>query len=153
VDVGNVSTLTGPVPGRFIGAVHGINAFAAYLNSVGGVCGRKFVVKAADDNFSPSGNASAIQSLAPSVLAFVGSFSAFDDGGAQAIQSSGVSDIGEAESYARFALPENFSPQPNPVGVNLAPWIYLKQRFPSASQHMANLIENASNAVSFGQGI
>jgi ABC-type branched-subunit amino acid transport system substrate-binding protein len=112
IDVGNVSTLTGPIPGLFIGAQHGIQAFAAYINSAGGVCGRKLVVKSADDNLDASQNATATQSLANSVLAFVGSFSVDDQGGAAVLQQDHVPDIGEALSSQRYNLPNNFSPQP-----------------------------------------
>lgn len=147
VDVGQVTTLTGPVPGLFLGAQHGIVAFADYLNSVGGICGRKLVVKTADDNFDSSQNATATQSLANSVFAFVASFSGFDDGSASVLRSDGVPDVGEAISSQRFDLPNNFSPEPMPPGWNLAPYIYFKQRYPDAATHMAVLTENASAAT------
>lgn len=147
IDLGNVSTLTGPVPGLFQGAQHGIIAFATYLNSIGGICGRRVVVKSADDNFDSSQNATATQSLAGSVFAFVGSFSAFDDGGASVLQSNGIPDVGEALSSQRFNLANNFSPEPKPIGWNLAPYVYFKQKYPAAATHMAVLTENASAAV------
>jgi ABC-type branched-subunit amino acid transport system substrate-binding protein len=142
VDVGTVTTLTGPVPGLFAGAVRGINAFAAYLNSVGGVCGRKLVVKAADDNLQASQNATAAQSLVNSVLAFVGSLSGVDEGGAPVLQSSGVPDVGEALSTQRFNLSNNFSPMPQGISVDLAPWVYFKQKYPQVVTHMAVLSVN-----------
>ncbi|HEX4862420.1 MAG TPA: ABC transporter substrate-binding protein [Acidimicrobiales bacterium] len=150
IDVGNVSTLTGPIPGLFIGAQHGINAFAAYINSAGGVCGRKLVVKSADDNLDASQNATATQSLANSVLAFVGSFSVDDQGGASVLQQNGIPDIGEALSPQRFNLANNFSPQPEPVGWNLAPYVYFKQKYPQAATHMAYFTENNATAQQTG---
>jgi ABC-type branched-subunit amino acid transport system substrate-binding protein len=147
IDIGNVSTLTGPVPGLFIGAQHGINAFAAYINSIGGICGRRLVVKSADDNLDVSQNATATQSLAGSILAFVGSFSGDDQGGAAVLQADGVPDIGESLSSQRFGLANNFSPEPRPAGWNTAPYIYFKQRFPAAASHMAVLTENQATAV------
>ena len=150
IDVGNVSTLTGPIPGLFIGAEHGIQAFATYANSVGGVCGRKLVVKSADDNLDASQNATATQSLAGSVLAFVGSFSVDDQGGAAVLQQDGVPDIGEALSPQRFNLPNNFSPQPEPTGWNLAPYVYFKQKYPDAASHMAYFTENNATAEQTG---
>jgi ABC-type branched-subunit amino acid transport system substrate-binding protein len=142
IDIGNVSTITGPVPGLFIGAVHGITAFAAYINSIGGICNRRLVVKGADDNLDASQNATATESLAGSVLAFVGSFSADDQGGAAVLQSDAIPDIGEALSTERFELPNNFSPEPKPPGYNLAQFIYLKKKNPVAALHMAVLTEN-----------
>src|SRR4051794_1360625 len=41
ITLGNVSLLTGPVPGLFKGAKDGTQAFFNYQNSLGGVCGRK----------------------------------------------------------------------------------------------------------------
>lgn len=151
IDVGNVSTLTGPVPGLFLGAQRGTQAFAAYLNSTGGVCGRKLVVKAADDNLDASQNATATRSLANQVLAFVGSFSVDDEGGAGVLQQDGVPDIGEALSTQRFDLANNFSPQPVAPGWNTAPYIYFKQRYPDAAAHMAYFTEN--NATAQQQGL
>lgn len=151
IDVGNVSTLTGPVPGLFLGAQRGTQAFAAYINSIGGVCGRKLVVKVADDNLDASQNATATQSLANQVLAFVGSFSADDQGGAGVLQQDGIPDIGQALSPQRSNLPNNFSPQPNPLGWNTAPYIYFKQKYPDAATHMAYFTEN--NATSEQEGL
>ncbi|HUE58770.1 MAG TPA: ABC transporter substrate-binding protein [Acidimicrobiales bacterium] len=150
IDVGNVSTLTGPVPGLFLGAQRGTQAFASYINSVGGVCGRKLVVKSADDNLDASQNATATQSLANQVLAFVGSFSVDDQGGAAVLQQDGIPDIGFALSPQRFNLPNNFSPQPEPVGWNIAPYIYFKQKYPDAAAHMAYFTENNATAEQTG---
>ncbi|HWG74688.1 MAG TPA: hypothetical protein VG184_11615, partial [Acidimicrobiales bacterium] len=46
ITVGNISTLTGPVPGLFAGAVNGTDAFLAYQNSQGGVFGRQLKLAA-----------------------------------------------------------------------------------------------------------
>jgi ABC-type branched-subunit amino acid transport system substrate-binding protein len=143
VDVGMVTTLTGPVPGLFAGALNGIQAFASYLNSVGGICGRKMVIKSSDDNLDASQNQQATQSLAGSVLAFVGSFSGVDQGSAAVLQSDPqVPDVGEALSSQRFNLPNNFSPAPQGIAVDLAPWISYKQKYPGAITHMAALSVN-----------
>lgn len=148
VDLGMVTTETGPVPGLETGSIDSMNAFVAYLNSVGGICGRKVVLKIADDNLDASQNATATQSLANSVFAFVGSDSGVDQGGASVLKQTGVPDIGEALSSQRFDLPNNFSPQPQPPGVDLAPYLYFKSRFPQAATHMAVLALNQSTALS-----
>lgn len=147
VDVGMVTTLSGPVPGLFAGALHGMQAFVAYLNSVGGICGRKLVLKTADDNLDASQNATATQSLMNSVLGFVGSFSGVDQGSASVLQANpGVPDVGEALSAQRFDLPNNFSPSPQGIAVDLAPWVTLKQNYPGAISHMAVLSVNQATA-------
>src|SRR5271155_1622155 len=53
VTIGNVSTQIG---GLFTGAVVGTEAYAAYVNSQGGINGRKIVVNASDDQFTGSNN-------------------------------------------------------------------------------------------------
>lgn len=147
VDLGMVTTVTGPIPGLETGSIDSMNAFVGYLNSIGGICGRKVVLKIADDNLDASQNGTATQSLVNSVFAMVGSDSGVDQGGAQALQQSGIPDIGEGLSAARFNLANNFSPQPQPPGVNLAPYLYFKQRFPNAYTHMAVLGLNQPTAT------
>jgi ABC-type branched-subunit amino acid transport system substrate-binding protein len=151
ITIGNVSTVTGPVPGLFTSARLGTQAFVAYQNSIGGVCGRKLALSSADDDLQEAQNSTAVQSLAPQVLAFVGSFSVADDGGAPAMASANVPDIGEALTPARFNLPQNFSPQPQPNGFITGPFQYFAQKFgPNVTQHMAILAEDQGTAQAQG---
>ena len=53
ITIGNVSTETA---GLFTGSVVGTEAYADYVNSTGGVDGRKLVVDARDDQFTGAGN-------------------------------------------------------------------------------------------------
>ena len=152
VNVGTVTTETGPVPGLFQGAIYGMDAFTAYMNSVGGICGRKLVDQVADDDLDASQNETATQSLVGSVFSFVGSLSGVDQGGAPVLASSGVPDVGEALSTQRFDLASNFSPEPTPLGLNLAPYIYLKQKYPDAATHMAVLSVNQATDLAETQG-
>ena len=61
VTVGNVSIISGPVPGLFEGAPIGVKAYFAYINSKGGVNGRKLIVDSKDDAFSGQQNATETQ--------------------------------------------------------------------------------------------
>src|SRR4051795_10590977 len=88
ITVGNVSVLTGPVPGLFQGGPDGVDAYFQYVNSQGGVNGRKLVVKSADDALTCASNLSATQSLSTQVFAFVGNWSTFDNCGAKVLQAS-----------------------------------------------------------------
>ena len=151
ITLGNVSTITGPVPGLFTSARLGTQAFVAYQNSIGGVCGRKLALDSADDNLAEAQNSTAVQSLTGQVLAFVGSFSLADDGGAPAMASAGVPDIGEALTPARFNLPDNFSPSPEVGGFITGPFQYFAQKFGSnVTQHMALLEEDQGAAQAQG---
>jgi ABC-type branched-subunit amino acid transport system substrate-binding protein len=151
ITIGNVSTVTGPVPGLFTSARLGTQAFVAYQNSIGGVCGRKLTLDSGDDNMEQAQNSTTVQSIASQVLAFVGSFSVADDGGAAAVASANVPDIGEALTPARFNLPQNFSPQPQPGGFISGPFQYFAQKFgPNVTQHMAILEEDQGTAQAQG---
>ncbi|HWD51859.1 MAG TPA: ABC transporter substrate-binding protein [Acidimicrobiales bacterium] len=151
ITIGNVSTVTGPVPGLFTSARLGTQAFVAYQNSIGGVCGRKLTLDSGDDNMEEAQNSTTVQSIASQVLAFVGSFSVADDGGAAAVAAANVPDIGEALTPARFNLPQNFSPQPQPGGFISGPFQYFAQKFgANVTQHMAILEEDQGTAQAQG---
>jgi len=49
ITVGNISDLGGPVPGLFQGGPYGTQAYFDYINSQGGVYGRKLQLKVNDD--------------------------------------------------------------------------------------------------------
>ncbi len=142
VDLGAVTTVTGPIPGAFESVVQADDAFADYINSEGGICGRKLVYEVADDDLDASQNQTATQSLADSVFAFVGSFSGVDQGGASVIQQDNIPYVAEAISEQAEEIPQNFSPTPVPCGLNLAGYEYLKQKYPDAYTHMAVLSIN-----------
>ncbi len=79
VRVGNVSTLA--IGGLFKGALVGTEAYADYVNSTGGVNGRKITVDSADDGFSGAGNKQATQNAVTNDFALVGGFSLQDNFG------------------------------------------------------------------------
>ncbi len=88
ITVGNVVTLTGPIPGLFAGGAAGTDAYFQYINSQGGVFGRKLVMKGGDDALSCNGYQTQLQSMGPSVFAFVGSWSDFDNCGVPYFQAN-----------------------------------------------------------------
>lgn len=130
--IGNVATVSGPVPGLFRGAVAGTQAFAAYQNSRGGVFGRKLVVKTADDRLDGGQNRAHVAALSKEVFAFVGSFSVTDEGGVEELEANGVPDVSFALSRSRQRLATNFSPQPLAPGWRLGPLNYFKEKFGEA---------------------
>lgn len=150
ITVGNIATVNGPVPGLFAGARYGAEAVAAYIDSIGGICGRKLVVNAADDQFDQATDQNDASSMANSVLAFMGSFS-LQDAGIPA-GAPNVPDVGESLAGARFNGPMNFSPQPEPPGYHIGEYEYLKSdpKYAAATQHMAALVENTPQTASEG---
>jgi ABC-type branched-subunit amino acid transport system substrate-binding protein len=131
--------------------VHGAQAFINYVNSSGGICGRKLALKSVDDNLDPGQNAAQVDALTPQVLGFLGSFSVVDSGGAPSMQKSGVPDVGFGLSVDRFNIPNNFSPQPNAGGWQLGALNYYKQKFgPGVIGNSAIFIQNAQAAQAQG---
>jgi branched-chain amino acid transport system substrate-binding protein len=129
VTITTVATVTGPVPGLFKGATTGVQAYANYINSTGGVNGRKLVVKTDDDQFSCAAEASGVTQSLPSTFAFVGSFSLNDGCGVHALTGKSTPWIAYGFGSALRALPTYFSPSPNPDGFTTGEWAWLKQRF------------------------
>lgn len=112
IDIGNVSIISGPVPGFGKTSQSAVQAYVNYVNSQGGVCGRQLKLDAADDRFDSGANKSETEKLKPKVFAFVGGLSVVDDGGATALQGSNIPDVGLSLSDARIKLANNFSPSP-----------------------------------------
>jgi ABC-type branched-subunit amino acid transport system substrate-binding protein len=155
IHFGNVSTTGGPVPGIFAGARDGANAFFAYQNSQGGVCGRQLKLDFQDDNLDPSRNQQAYQQLSSKDLGIVGSFSVVDEGGSSVIGSHpDMPDVSYALSKARYGLSNNFSPQPLKVpGWPLGTLQYFKTTFgPNVITKMAYFTENVQSAKDAASG-
>ena len=122
ITLGNVSTLSGPVPGLFAGAVYGTQAAIAYQNSLGGVYGRKLKLVVGDDQFDTGQNRSQTIDLADRVLGFAGGFSLYDDAGADVLQKAGVPDVQVPLSTGLQTSPINFSVAPVRDGSPTGPW-------------------------------
>lgn len=131
--LGNVSTLSGPVPGLFQGAVIGAQAVVAYQNSLGGMFGRRFKLDVRDDQFDSGQNRAQTVGMIPKVFGFLGSFSLYDDVAASEIAKAGLPDMTYSLSGARRNIPNNFSPQPAVEGGwPLSYFNWYTQKYPNA---------------------
>ncbi len=111
VDVGNVSTLA--VGGLFKGALVGTEAYADYVNSTGGINGRKITVNGADDGFTGAGNRQMTQNAINNDFALVGGFSLQDNyGGLLLKENPGVPDVSVALNQSVDKLPNVFAAVP-----------------------------------------
>jgi branched-chain amino acid transport system substrate-binding protein len=110
--VGNVSQISGLVPGFGQTGVNGAKAYFNMVNNAGGVCGRKITMTTADDRFQAATNRSETEKMAGKVLALVGNTSVVDDGGAPVIDAKGLPDVSLGTTKARVAAKQNFSPNP-----------------------------------------
>lgn len=114
ITVGNVSQLSGLVPGFGQTGINGAKAYFNMVNHQGGVCGRTIKMVVADDRFQAATNRAETEKMADRVLALVGSTSVVDDGGAPVIDARGLPDVSLATTKARTAAANNFSPNPIP---------------------------------------
>jgi ABC-type branched-subunit amino acid transport system substrate-binding protein len=152
ITLGNVSTLTGPVPGLFQGATVGAQAAVAYENSVGGLFGRKFKLDARDDQFDTGQNRSQTVDLIGKALGFLGSFSLYDDAAVNEIKAAGLPDVSHALGNGRLAMPNNFSIQPSASGGPLGPFNYFKGRYPDAIKFVGSIYADIPSAAALHQG-
>src|SRR5581483_7205075 len=154
ITVSNVSILTGPVPGLFAGAFNGTDAYFQYINSQGGVYGRQLKVLPRDDQFDCGQNKTLTESDIPKVFAFVGSFSLYDNCGAQALAAHpDVPDVHNALSVQAAGLSNNFSPQPLRTGAPTGPFQYFKDKQPGAIGKAGSLVGDVQSAKDAWVGI
>jgi ABC-type branched-subunit amino acid transport system substrate-binding protein len=139
ITVGNVATLSGPVPGLFQGAVIGTQAWVAYQNSVGGIAGRKIKLEIRDDQFDTGQNRAATRELIPKVFAFIGSFSLYDDAAVKDLEAANVPSMQVPLTPALQNSPINFAVNPVKRGAPTGPWNALKAKFPDAIAHTGGL--------------
>jgi len=138
VTIGNVSTLSA---GLFTGSLVGTEAAAAYVNSQGGVNGRKIIVSSANDQFQGALNKQDVQNVVQTDFASVGGFSLEDSFSEPLIAAnSGFPDITASLDPATEKLPNNFSPVPASNGWATGPLLYFKQKYPTKISHTATII-------------
>jgi branched-chain amino acid transport system substrate-binding protein len=145
VTVGNVSTLAF---GLFTGADVGTKAYAAYVNSTGGINGRKILVDSYDDGYQGAPNKQATQSVADKDFAAVGGFSLEDSYGESVLSANpGVPNVTVNLDQTASDLPNSFSPDPAAVGWPTGPLLYFKQKFPADVQHAGALVADQPSAI------
>ena len=145
VQLANVSTLD---LGLFKGAAVGTEAYADYVNSTGGVNGRKLMVDSGNDGYNNgANNKSLTQTATQKDFALVGSFSLNDSyGGTVLTQNPGMPDVSVTLDPATGKLSNVFSPVPLGSGWELGPLQYFKQKFPTGVTAVGSLIANEPSA-------
>jgi branched-chain amino acid transport system substrate-binding protein len=155
VAVGNVSTIGGIVPGLFLGAQVGTDAYLSYIDSTqGGVDGRKLVLDAKDDQFNGDDNRSETQALISKVIGFAGSFSLEDqDGGIILSQNPDVPNVSVSLSPYTNSLANTFSVNPLSNGWGTGGLTYFKDHYPNAIKHAGLLVAEESSAEYSAAGL
>ena len=145
VTVGQVDDLTVPLPGLFKGAEDGTKAYFAYVNSLGGVNGRKLILDAQDSLFQPGQVAQTTGQQIRSDFALVGGFSLLDGAEKPLVDLAHVPVVGFPLDASLASDPYVYSPLPNPEKYYpLGLFKYLKSKFPNQVKHVGIIWENAT---------
>jgi ABC-type branched-subunit amino acid transport system substrate-binding protein len=148
VTVGQVDDLSAPLPGLFKGAEDGTKAYFAYVNSQGGVNGRKLYLDAQDSQFQGGVIATATAAQATHDFALVGGFSLLDGSEKPYIDFGRVPDVGFSLDPSMITDPLVYSAVPNPE--NYYPtglFKYLKRAYPQAIKKVGIIWENATGST------
>ncbi len=145
VTVANVSTQAG---GLFKGAAVGVEAYAAYVNSQGGINGRKIVVNASDDQFVGSTNKQLTEEAVQSDFATVGSFSTEDSfGGVVLAENPQMPNVSIALDPATQKLPNTYAAVPPAAFWPLGPLVYFKDKYPTKVLHTATIVADLPSTL------
>ncbi len=114
--MGQVDDLSSPIPGLFKGAEDGTEAYFAYINSKGGVNGRKIHLDAQDSTFQGGQVATATAAQTKSDFALVGGFTLLDQAEQPIIDLAHMPDVGISLNPGLVTDPNLYSPVPSPIG-------------------------------------
>jgi len=87
ITIGTISTESGPVPGLGTSALAGAQAYIAYRNSTGGVCGRQLALRTADDGSDNGRHRAAVNDMSSQVIGIAGGLGGGDAGSADLVES------------------------------------------------------------------
>ena len=93
ITVGQIVDLTAPIPGLFEGAKAGTEAYIAYINSLGGVNGRKIILDSRDSAYTSATVQSDAAQMASQDFAMVGGYSLLDSAAQSAIDANKLPDV------------------------------------------------------------
>jgi ABC-type branched-subunit amino acid transport system substrate-binding protein len=146
ITVGNIASISGVVPGLTQSAQQATEAWAAYVNSTGGICGRQIKVQPFDDGSDSGTNYADMSQGCTSDFAMVGNASGFDDGGATAVNSCSLPVMAAEVSTATAGTTADiFGASPgNAHYWSLGPANYIKATYPNAIKKAAMIYLNVS---------
>ena len=137
-----------PNRGLFKGAAVGVEAYAAYVNSQGGIDGRKIIVNASDDQFTGATNKQLTEEAVQSDFATVGSFSTEDSfGGVVLAANPQMPNVSIALDPATQRLPNTFAAVPPAAFWPLGPLVYFKDKFPTKVLHTATIVADLPSTL------
>ena len=141
ITIGQIDTNSGPLPGGAQKSFDALEAYVAYVNSTGGVDGRKLVLVQKDDGFNCNNYTNLLTGLTTSAFASVGNFVLLDACGQTVLQKNPTfPDIqGYVLASNLLSLPNVTAPLPAPNGYQTAGAEWIKAKFPNDITHTASL--------------
>ena len=155
ITIGQISTLTGPIPGGGKGALDGLKAYVDYVNANGGVDHRQLKLVQDDDALNCTNDNQMVRSLAQSAFASVGTFALLDSCEQPALTADPT--FPDIQAYvldpALLSLANVTAPSPAPYGYQTTGALWVKDKFPQAIVRSAQLYVSAaqSSANSYAQ--
>lgn len=148
ITLGQITTITGPVPGLFQGADWGLDGWAAWVNANGGIDGRQVRIDQVDDGFNCTTYKDAMQRFATTAFAVVGNLTLEDTCGKAVLEAN--PDMVDIQALALdptlYSIPNVYTGSPQPPGAATTGLLYMKQRYPDAVTHAALLAGQAAAA-------
>jgi ABC-type branched-subunit amino acid transport system substrate-binding protein len=148
--LGNVSMVSGPIPGAGQTGIDGTRAYLSYVNSLGGVCGRKLRLVTGDDRTDSGQNRSEAKRLSGQAFGLAGGASIVDSGTADAVEGTDVPVIQVAVADNALSSKNIFSPSPldptNRDGGSVGAWRYFHRTV--GLQHVGIVVVSIASARS-----
>ncbi len=143
ITIGVISDQSGVVAVPTAGIDGSVDAFVEFCNSLGGINGRKLVLKHYDSKILNEGEAMK-QACDDDIFALVGSGSVQDDQGAVTMVECGLVEVAAyTATYIKGLSPRVFAPVPNPgTEYAIGPGKFVAKQFPDAVQKAAILWPN-----------
>jgi len=143
IAIGVISDKSGVVAVPTAGIDGSVDAFVQFCNSLGGINGRRLVLKHYDSKILNEGDAMR-QACDDDIFALVGSGSVQDDQGALTmVQCKLVEVAAYTATYVKGLSPRVFSPVPNPgTSYAVGPARFIARRFPAAVKKAAIMWPN-----------
>ncbi len=112
ITVGNIATLSGPIPGLGEGGAAATRAYVAFRNATGGVCGRSIKLLSGDDGQDNSRYRSIVNDFNSKVFAIVGGLAGGDAGGIEIVKDTGIPVVSVPVSLDFHHVPTVFGVNP-----------------------------------------
>ncbi len=145
ITVGSISDISEPIPGLFEGAKIGTEAYFAYINSQGGVNGRKLILDARDSAFSSGTVANEASSIAAKDFAIVGGFSLLDGSEQPAVDAAHLPVVTQVLTPAYYSDANLYSAVPLVTNGEIdGPFKWLKSKYPKDIQHVGVIGSSAA---------